>query len=86
MNGEGGIMFMFPKDATSVAKFYIQYGEQKAQRGIPVGITADGQSFAMPLEDNFGDNFAVRVRGNKHFYHNDGTSFVAYPYNGINTT
>ncbi len=86
MNGEGGIMFMFPKDATSVAKFYIQYGEQKAQRGIPVGITADGQSFAMPLEDNFGDNFAVRVRGNKHFYHNDGTSFVAYPDNGINTT
>ena len=86
MNGEGGIMFMFPKDATSVAKFYVQYGEQKAQRGIPVGITADGQSFAMPLEDNFGDNFAVRVRGNKHFYHNDGTSFVAYPDNGINTT
>ena len=86
MNGEGGIMFMFPKDATSVAKFYIQYGDQKAQRGIPVGITADGQSFAMPLEDNFGDNFAVRVRGNKHFYHNDGTSFVAYPDNGINTT
>ena len=40
----------------------------------------------MPLEDNFGDNFAVRVRGNKHFYHNDGTSFVAYPDNGINTT
>ena len=86
LNGEGGIMFMFPKDNTSVAKIYIQYGEQKAQRGIPVGITADGQSFAMPLEDNFGDNFAVRVRGNKHFYHNDGTSFVAYPNNGINTT
>ncbi len=86
LNGEGGIMFMFPKDNTSVAKIYIQYGEQKAQRGIPVGITADGQSFAMPLEDNFGDNFAVRVRGNKHFYHNDGTSFVAYPDNGINTT
>ena len=86
LNGEGGIVFMFPKDATSVAKIYIQYGEQKAQRGIPVGITADGQSFAMPLEDNFGDNFAVRVRGNKHFYHNDGTNFVAYPDNGINTT
>lgn len=86
LNGEGGIMFMFPKDNTSVAKIYIQYGEQKAQRGIPVGITADGQSFAMPLEDNFSDNFAVRVRGNKHFYHSDGTSFVAYPDNGINTT
>lgn len=86
LNGEGGIMFMFPKDNTSVAKIYIQYGEQKAQRGIPVGITADGQSFAMPLEDNFGDNFAVRVRGNKHFYHSDGTSFVPYPNNNINTT
>ena len=86
LNGEGGIMFMFPKDNTSVAKIYIQYGEQKAQRGIPVGITADGQSFAMPLEDNFGDNFAVRVRSNKHFYHSDGTSFVAYPNNGITTT
>ena len=86
LNGEGGIMFMFPKDNTSVAKIYIQYGEQKAQRGIPVGITADGQSFAMPLEDNFGDNFAVRVRGNKHFYHSDGTSFVPYNNNGITTT
>ena len=86
LNGEGGIVFMFPKDNTSVAKIYIQYGEQKAQRGIPVGITADGQSFAMPLEDSFGDNFAVRVRGNKHFYHNDGTNFVAYPDNAINTT
>lgn len=86
LNGEGGIMFMFPKDNTSVAKIYIQYGEQKAQRGIPVGITADAQSFAMPLEDNFGDNFAVRVRGSKHFYHSDGTSFVKYPDNGINTT
>ena len=86
LNGEGGIMFMFPNGNTSVAKIYIQYGEQKAQRGIPVGITADGQSFAMPLENNFGDNFAVRVRGNKHFYHNDGTNFVAYPNNGINTT
>ncbi len=86
LNANGGIMFLFPKGATSVAKFYIQYGEQKAQRGIPVGITADTQSFVVPLEDNMGDNFAVRVRGNKHFYHNDGTSFVAYPDNGINTT
>ncbi len=86
LNGEGGIVFMFPKDNTSVAKIYIQYGEQKAQRGIPVGITADGQSFAMPLEDSFGDNFAVRVRSNKHFYHSDGTSFVPYANNGISTT
>lgn len=86
LNAEGGIMFLFPKDATSVAKFYIQNGVQKAQRAIPVGITADGQSFVVPLEDNFGDNFAVRVRANKHFYHSDGTSFVAYPDNGINTT
>ena len=86
LNAEGGIMFLFPKDATSVAKFYIQNGVQKAQRALPVGITADGQSFVVHLEENMGDNIAVRVRGNKHFYHNDGTSFVPYPNNNINTT
>lgn len=87
LNAHGGIMFLFPQNSTSVAKFYIQNGVQNAQRAISVGtITADAQSFVVPLEDNFGDNFAVRVRGNKHFYHNDGTGFVAYPDNGITTT
>ena len=36
--------------------------------------------------DYTSNDVAVRVRGQKHFFHNDGTSFVAYPDNGITTT
>ena len=36
--------------------------------------------------DPASDAIAARVRGQKHFYYHNGTEFVAYPDNGINTT
>ena len=49
-------------------------------------ITADAQSIAIPLTNDINsNNIVARVRGAKHFYHNSGSEFVAYPDNGINT-
>ena len=88
MNDGGGVMFLFPKDATSVAKIYIQNGVQKSCKKIDIGvITADAQSIAIPLgTNNNSDAIAVRLRGNKNFYYHNGTEFVAYANNGINST
>lgn len=86
--GNGGALYLFPSGATSVAKITFKNGVQESAEAIAVGtVTADGQSFALPLSDDYTSNdVAVRVRGQKHFFHNDGTSFVAYPNNGITTT
>ncbi len=86
--GSGGALFIFPSGATSVAKIIFKNGVQQSAEAISVGaITADGQAFAMSLSDDYtSNNIVARVRGKKHFYHNDGVSFVAYPDNGITTT
>lgn len=86
--GDGGALYLFPSGATSVAKIIFKNGVQQSSEAIAVGtVTADAQSIAIPLSNDFTSNdIAVRVRGQKHFYHNDGSSFVAYPDNGINTT
>lgn len=86
--GNGGALYLFPSGATSVAKITFKNGMQESAEAIAVGtVTADGQSFALPLSNDYTSNdVAVRVRGQKHFFHNDGTSFVAYPDNGITTT
>ena len=86
--GNGGALYLFPSGATSVAKITFKNGVQESAEVIAVSaVTADGQSFALPLGNDYTSNdVAVRVRGQKHFFHNDGTSFVAYPDNGITTT
>lgn len=88
MSDTGGVLFLFPNTSTSVAKIYIKNGVQASCKKIDVGaITADAQSFAVPLENNVGsDAIAARVRSANHFYYHNGTEFVAYPDNGINKT
>ena len=88
MSADGGAIFIFPKDATSVAKIIIKNGVQTSATKIDVNaITADAQSIAIPLTNDINSNDIVaRVRGANHFYYNNGTGFVAYPDNGINTT
>lgn len=88
MSAEGGAIFIFPKDATAVAKIIIKNGVQTSATKIDVNaITADAQSIAIPLTNDINSNDIVaRVRGANHFYYNNGAGFVAYPDNGINTT
>lgn len=88
MSADGGAIFIFPKDATSVAKIIIKNGVQTSANKIDVtAITADAQSIAIPLTNDINSNDIVaRVRSANHFYYNNGTGFVAYPDNGINTT
>ncbi len=88
MSSTGGVLFLFPNTSTSVAKIYIKNGVQASCKKIDINaITADAQSFAVPLENNVGsDAIAVRNRNNSYFYYHNGTEFVAYPNNGINKT
>ncbi len=87
MSDEGGAIFIFPKDATAVAKIIVKNGAQTSATKIDVtAITADAQSIAIPLTNDINsNNIVARVRGANHFYHNSGSEFVAYPDNGINT-
>ena len=88
MNSTGGALFLFPNTSTNVAKIIIKNGAQSSASAIPVAaITADAQSFAVPLTSNpSSDAIAARVRAGNHFYYHNGTEFVAYPDNGINKT
>ena len=88
MNSAGGAIYLFPKDATSVAKIVIKNGVQVSSTAIPVDvITSDGQAVAFPLTDDVNSNdIAARLRTGKSFYHSNGTSFVAFPNNGISST
>ncbi len=88
MSSGGGAIYLFPQNATAVAKIVIESGAVTGSDAINVGtVTADMQSFAVPLtSDIYSTDIAVRVRGEKHFYHSNGTTFEAYSNNGINTT
>lgn len=88
MSDNGGALFLFPNTQTSVAKILIKNGTQASAEAIEVEtITADAQSFAVPLtSDPTSNDIAVRLRSNNHFYHHNGTEFVAYDDNGINKT
>ena len=81
-------MFLFPKNATSVAKVVLKNGAQVSSKAIAVTtITSDGQSVALPLSDDVNsDDIAVRMRTDKSFYHSNGSDFVAYANNGITST
>ncbi len=86
--GNGGALYLFPSGATSVAKIVFKNGVQQSSEAIAVGaVTADGQSIATPLSNDYTSNdIAVRVRAQKHFFHSNGSSFVSYADNGITTT
>ncbi len=86
--GNGGALYLYPSGATSVAKIVFKNGVQQSAESIVVGaITADAQSIVAPMSNDYTSNdIAVRVRGQKHFFYNDESSFVAYPDNGITTT
>ncbi len=87
MSSTGGAIYVIPNNATSVAKIIIANGEQVSATKIDVGITADARTIALPLtSDITSDDIAVRNRDLKHFYHSNGTEFVAYDNNGITTT
>ena len=88
MNSNGGALFIFPNTSKNVAKIIIKNGVQSSAKAIPVEvITADAQAIAVPLTSDINsDAIAARVRGKNHFYYHNGTEFVAYPNNGINTT
>lgn len=88
LSDAGGVIFLFPNTSTAVAKIYIKNGVQASSKKIDINaITADAQSFAVPLANNMGsDAIAVRNRNNTHFYYHNGTEFVAYPNNSINKT
>lgn len=86
--GNGGALYLFPSGATSVAKIIFENGVQTSATTIAVNaITADGQSVAVPLTSDINsNNVAVRLRTSKHFYYHNGTEYVAYPNNSINST
>lgn len=86
--GNGGALYLFPSGATSVAKVTFKNGMQQSSEAITVAsVTADGQSIVVPLSDDYTSNdVAVRVRGQKYFFHSDGSTFVSYPSDNISTT
>lgn len=88
MSSTGGALLLFPNTSTSVAKIVIKNGAQASATKIDVtAITADAQSFAVPLtSDPNSDAIAARVRSGNHFYYHNGTEFTAYNNNGINKT
>lgn len=88
MSSEGGAIYIFPKDATAVAKIIIKNGAQSSASTINVNaITADAQSIAVPLtQDINSDEIAARVRAGRYFYVADGSTFVAQEHENVNTT
>ena len=88
MSSEGGAIYIFPKDATAVAKIVIKNGAQSSASTINVNaITADAQSIAVPLtQDINSDEIAARVRAGRYFYVADGSTFVAQEHENVNTT
>lgn len=88
MSDNGGAIYLFPQNATSVAKIIIKNGVQASSTAISVGtVTADMQSAAIPLTtDVESDDIVVRRRNNPGFFYYDGSEFTSYPSNGISTT
>lgn len=89
MSSTGGAIYLFPQNATSVAKIVVKNGVQASSSAIAVTeLTADMQSFVVPLSSDVNSNdIAVRVRGNKYFYRDNGSGFAACDTeNGITTT
>ena len=89
MSNEGGAIYLIPSGATAVAKIIIKNGVQASASVIDVSsvITADAATFATPLTSDINsDLIAVKLRANKHFYHNMNDAFEAFPDNSTTTT
>ncbi|MGM9841718.1 MAG: hypothetical protein ACI31D_05910 [Candidatus Limisoma sp.] len=66
---------------TAVAKIFIANGQQVVEKSkaIDTGITLDNTTIATALTDDpESDEIVFRVRGNRDFYYNNGTKWVAY--------
>lgn len=77
----GAAVFLAVNGKTSVVKIFIANGAQVVEKSkaIETGIKHDNLSIAIPLTDDpESDEFVVRLRGNKVFYYNNGSKWVAY--------
>ncbi len=77
----GAAVFLAVNGKTSVVKIFIANGAQVVEKSkaIETGIKHDNLSIAIPLTDDpESDEFVVRLRGNKDFYYNNGSKWVAY--------
>ena len=90
MSAEGGVIYLFPKDATSVAKIIIKNGAQASATAISVGALStavDAQSIAVPLTYDINSNkIAVRTRAAKYFYTNKDGAFATMEHSNVNLT
>lgn len=81
----GGAIFFCGAGNTSVSKIFIANGAQVAEKSkaIVTTIAMDNTTVAQPLTDDpESDEIAVRLRGNRDFWHNDGGEWKAYPRTG----
>lgn len=77
----GGAVFFAGNTNTAVAKIFIANGQQVVEKSkaIETGIDFDTTVIATALTDDpESDEIVVRKRGNKDFYYNNGTKWVAY--------
>ena len=77
----GGAVFFAGASNTAIAKIFIANGQQVAEKSkaIQTGISLDNLTIATALTDDpESDDITFRVRGNRDFYHNNGTKWVAY--------
>lgn len=77
----GGAVFFAGASNTAIAKIFIANGQQvaKKSKAIQTGISLDNLTIATALTDDpESDDITFRVRGNRDFYHNNGTKWVAY--------
>ena len=77
----GGAVFFAGASNTAIAKIFIANGQQveEKSKAIQTGISLDNLTIATALTDDpESDDITFRVRGNRDFYHNNGTKWVAY--------
>ena len=87
---EGAAIFFAGEKNTSVAKIFLANGAQvdEKSKSFATGVTFTTDAIAVPLTaDPESDEFAFRNRGNKDFYHYNGSKWVPYTRVGnINST
>ena len=77
--GDGGAIFLFSKDNTSILKVNIANSVVTGTKLINVGVKADAVTIVQPLTlDPNSDDIVYRIGANKSFYYNNGTEWVAY--------
>ena len=90
MSADGGAIYIYPKDATAVAKIIIKNGAQASATAISVGALStavDGQAIAVPLTNDINSTkIAVRTRAAKYFYTNNDGAFATMEHANVNLT